>query len=330
MKTRAIVVGAGRFGREHIRRIYAIKNTSLVGIVEVNENEREETRRLFAKLGVPCPPFYETVGEFLANNPKADAAVIVTPHACHLEHALTCLNAGMDVLIEKPMVLNVAEARRLIRARDRSGRTVMVAYPGSLSEAIHRARQWVHEGRIGRVSAISAHLHERWKANNIGTWRQVPEISGGGFLFDTGSHLVNTMLDLLDSDVVEVSAFLDRASTPVEITSVVSGKFRNGVLFSLCAAGDSILCDSLLRVFGDCGILETGAWGSFLRIRTAEKPEWKDIPLPRRRPLWEIFLNVRAGRQPNPCPAEVGLRFARFMDMVRRSAHEGRAICART
>ena len=220
MKIRALVVGTGGFGRYHLRRMLACsKNTTIVGLIETSEEQREKTRQLFAEMKAPCPPFHETIRDFLKAGGKADAAVIVTPHRYHLEHALACLRAGMDVLMEKPMVLDVREARRLIRERDRLGRMLVVAFPSSLSPALRRAREMIETGRIGRVSAISAAVHQRWKQATAGLWRQVPEISGGGFLFDTGSHLVNAMLELGGDEVSEVHAFMDHAGTPVEITS---------------------------------------------------------------------------------------------------------------
>jgi predicted dehydrogenase len=366
-KTTAIIVGAGGMARWHIRSMLQQQRTTrIVGFVEVSEQQRHATRALFAdahrRSGVPaassrnkkrrdaastlvCPPFYNSIKELVTAQGAPDAAFIVTPHKFHLENARDCLEAGMDVLLEKPMVLNAAEARRLIQIRDKTKRLLVVAFPGSLSPAIKKAKQLLRDGAIGRVTHVAAWVHQRWKAGTTGTWRQDPKISGGGFLFDTGSHMVNTVLDLIGEDAVEVAALLDRCGTPVEINSSVSGRFRGGAMFSLTGAGDSIQCVSSIMIFGDAGVLETGNWGEKLNIKVEAASrrlmkkrdasslprsfcdgQWHAVPYPKSQGVWEQFLKVRAGKMQNPCPAEVGLRFAKFMDMVRESAEKGRTI----
>ncbi len=255
----------------------------------------------------------------------ADAALIVTPHKFHLSNTLDCLDAGLDVLLEKPMVLNAREARKLIEARDRTGRLVVVAFPGSLSPAVAKARAMIAGGRLGRVTAISGFVHQGWKKGSAGTWRQDPVVSGGGLLFDTGSHLLNTMADLAGADVAEVSATLDNDGAPVEILAAASGRFKNGIVFSFTGAGDSIRCSSQITFFGDKGILQIGMWGEYLRFNKPASQEYLPVPLPKSLGVWEQFLKVRAGRMANPCPPEIGLRFAFLMDMIHRSAKTGRA-----
>ena len=302
------------------------RTTDMVGFVEPSDVSRAATAALFTEKGLSCPRFYTTVRELVAAHVAADAALICSPHKFHFDHANECLLNGMDVCIEKPMVMNAAEARRLIALRNRTGRLVMVAFPGSLSPAVWKAKQLLAQGAIGEVSAIAAFAHQSWKAGTVGTWRQVPEISGGGFLFDTGSHMVNTVVDLLGADVACVTALLDNRSAPVEINSSVSGRSVNGILFSLAGAGDSVQCCSQVMVFGNRGVLKTGIWGECLLVKKSHQAEFCPVPYRKSRGPWEQFLRVRAGKMKNPCPPEVGLRFAMLMDMIRQSAETGRTI----
>jgi len=329
-KVRSIIVGTGDVARYHISVMISMgRSTSIAGLVEPKEAPRAATAALFSERGLACPPFYTTIKELIKAQGAADAAVICSPHKFHFENAKDCLQNGMDVLIEKPMVMNDAEARRLIELRNKTGRLVMVALPGILSPAIRKAKQLLARGAIGKVTAISAFAHQDWKKKSAGTWRLVPEISGGGFLFDTGSHMINTAIDLLGSEVVSITALLDNRGTPVEINSSVSGLSANGVMFSLAGVGDSVQCCSQILVFGDRGILRTGMWGDSLFIRNADEPEFKAVPYRKSRGPWGQFLKVRSGRMENPCPPEIGLRFANLMDMIRRSAEAGRTVISR-
>ena len=186
----------------------------------------------------------------------------------------------------------------------------------------------ISQGRIGRVTGVTAHAYQWWKNITAGTWRQDPEISGGGFLFDTGSHMVNTVVDLVGEDMLEGTAIMDNCGTPVEVNSSVGGRFRNGLLFSLAGMGDATHCSSAVFVHGEDGVLQTGIWGECLKQRMAEDAEFQPVDYPASSGVWEQFLEVRAGELENPCPPEVGLRFARLMGMIRESADSGRLVRA--
>jgi predicted dehydrogenase len=160
----------------------------------------------------------------------------------------------------------------------------------------------------------------------VGSWRQQPELSGGGFLFDTGAHLLNTVVDLAGEDIAEVAAYLDNQGRPVETLGAVIARLRSGALITLHACGEAIpSCHSDVRVFCERAILYTGVWGERLEVQyNGDKPP-AAIPVPESRGVWEQFLAVRAGKQENPCPPEVGLRMARLWDAIQESAARGGA-----
>ncbi len=318
--TKVIIVGTGGIAKFHLGKILERpRSSNVVGLVEINEASRASTRDVFITAGKEVPPFFSSIKEAVKAETGANSVLIATPHKFHVENICESLRAGWDVLIEKPMVLSAAEARRVIRVRDKTGKLVVIGFPGSLSAQIKKAKQMIAKGAIGRLTSISAYVHQDWKKPQTGTWRQVPEISGGGFLFDTGSHMINTVVDLLGDDVASVNAQFDNRGTPVEIVSSVIGRSKSGIQFSLCAGGDSILCQSGVFLLGDKGVIETGIWGEKLSIKTAKNPEFTPVPVPGSYSVWDQFLKIRNGKMENPCPAEIGLRFAHLMDLIRKS-----------
>ena len=320
IKVKAIIIGAGGMAQHHLREILRQRRTTqVVGVVEISDASRKRTASTFGQYNMTCPPFYASLRELLNNGHEPDAALIATPHKFHCENVCDCLRAGIDVLVEKPMVLNVREARKVIRLRDKTGRLVVVAFNGSLSPAIHKAKALLAKGLIGRVTGICAHVHQDWKDALIGTWRQNPAISGGGFLFDTGSHMINTVVDLIDAEIEALFVVSDNRGMPGEINSSVSGRFRNGVTFSLIGIGASIHCTSQIRIFGDKGVLETGIWGERLLHLPVKARDYRPIPFRKGRKPWVQFLKVREGKIENPSHPEIGLRFARLMDRIRQS-----------
>ncbi|MGL4611301.1 MAG: Gfo/Idh/MocA family protein [Trueperaceae bacterium] len=328
-KIKTIIIGTGGMARFHLKLMLEQKRTTdVVGFVETSETQRQAVEKLYGERKLKCPPFYNSTKELLKAQGTADAALIVTPHKFHFENARDCLTNKMHVLLEKPMVMNANEAKRLIAIRDTAKRHLVVAFPGSLSPAIHKAKQLITDGAIGNVTSVSGYAFQEWKKGTTNTWRQDPDMSGGGFLFDTGSHLINTTVDLIGEDVAQVTALLDNRKTPVEINSAISGQFKNGVMFSLGGAGESTDWGSHIAVFGDKGVLETGIWGERLLLKEKGKDEFKPVPYPKSKGVWEEFVKVVEGKLENPCPAEVGLRFAKLMDMIRDSAKSGKVVKA--
>ncbi|MBL8057853.1 MAG: Gfo/Idh/MocA family oxidoreductase, partial [Anaerolineales bacterium] len=255
---------------------------------------------------------------------RLDAVFIITPHAFHHAQTKACLEAGLDVLLEKPMVMNAAEAESLIETRDRTGRLLVVAFPGSLSPNLRAAVQLLRSGELGQVLNISSTVWQNWGPNTAGTWRQRPELAGGGFLFDTGAHVLNTVAELAGEDFSEVAAWLDNAGRPVDTRAAVMGRLRSGALVTINACGETIpSCSSDIRAFCERGIVRTGMWGEFLEIQRAGQPALRKVKTPPSLGVWEQFLAVRSGQIANPSPPEVGLRMTRLWDAIRASAEKG-------
>ena len=200
----------------------------------------------------------------------------------------------------------------------------MVSFQGSLSPLIRLASASIKERRYGNILSVSATIWQNWGPNTAGTWRQKPALSGGGFLFDTGAHMLNTVADLVNQDFVEVAAWMKNHGRDVETMSVAMAKLESGAYVTLHGCGETIqVCDSLIKVFCDEAILTTGAWGRTLTIQEAGNPEPKEIPFPPASTVWDTFLDVRAGKIDNPSPPEVGLRMIRLYDAICLSAQNG-------
>jgi predicted dehydrogenase len=252
---------------------------------------------------------------------------IITPHAYHHDQTKQCLEAGLDVLLEKPMVMTAAEARSLIEVRDRTGRLLVVAFQGSLSPQVRTASNMLRSGELGSILNINAMVWQNWNSLTGGTWRQEPALAGGGFLFDTGAHMLNTVADLAGEEFVEVAAWMDNRSRPVDIVGAVIARLESGALVTMNACGDAIpSCHSDIRVFCTKGIIRTGVWGEMLEVQRYGHKRLRKHTVPATLGVWEQFLAVREGRVENPSPPEVGLRMARLWDAIKASAAQNGAL----
>jgi predicted dehydrogenase len=320
---RVAMIGCGGMARHHIRQMLKQSSTTEITVLcEPSVEQLAATNELFTAAGLVPPPNEPDLEKMLRDYPL-DAAFIITPHAYHFNQTRACLEAGLDVLLEKPMVMNAAEARDLIAVQRRTGRLLVVAFPGSLSPQIRKAVEMLRSGELGKLISIDGLCWQSWGEYTVNTWRQEPAISGGGFLFDTGAHLLNTVVDLAGEEFAEVAAWCDNNDRPVETTSVAMGRLRSGVMVTLHACGEAIpSCASEIRLFTSKAILRTGIWGERLEIQPAGKNEFEPVPVTDSLGVWEQFLAVRAGTIPNPCPPEVGLRMNLLYDAIKCSALE--------
>lgn len=322
MATRTALIGAGGMARRHLPLMIEAGADVRV-ICEPSSDNYELTLEMLAELGAPSPPNEPTLADLLAKYAdELDAVFIITPHNMHHDQAKMCLEAGLDVLLEKPMVMNAAEAVSLMETRDRTGKHLVVAFQGGLSPQIREAARLIQSGELGELRTLTGMVWQGWKGSTEGTWRQIPEVAGGGFMFDTGAHMLNTVCTLVGEDFESVAAWLDNRGAPVDIDGVVMGRLQSGALVTLNGCGDSITgLYSEIYVNLSGGVIRTGIYGERLLIRREGETEYKEVgELPKMRGAWEQFTQVRAGEISNPCPPEVGLRMAKLWDAIVESA----------
>ena len=322
MTTRTALIGAGNMARHHLP-LMVEAGADIRVICEPSSDNYEQTLEKLAELGKKPPPNEPLLADLLAKHAdELDAAFIITPHNQHHDHAKACLEAGLDVLLEKPMVMNAAEAISLIETRDRTGRRLVVAFQGGLSPQIRHAADLIASGELGELRTVTGMVWQGWKENTRGKWRQVPEVAGGGFLFDSGAHMLNTVCTLVGEDFATVSAWLDNRGAAVDIDGVVMGRLESGALVTINGCGDCIsglYSEIYVNLTG--GVIRTGMYGERLFIRREGDIDYLEVKnLPKMRGAWEQFAQVRAGEIENPCPPEVGLRMAKLWDAIVESA----------
>lgn len=320
-KLRLGVIGAGLKAAEYAQIWAKMPEIEFAALADTTETSRKRLIDVCTAAGAPEPKSFEDYRDMLAKcRNELDIIYVSTPHAFHAEQATAVAEAGLDLFLEKPMVTTVAEAERLIAAQRKSGVTVVTAFQGGLSPLVLDTRKRALSGEFGELVAISGMIWESWSSNYEGHWKQQPEISGGGFMFDTGAHMMNTVCLLANSDFDSVSAYMNNHGKKVDIATAVSARLKNGALATLTAAGEGPPgCASYIAFFYSKAIVRIDAWGGWREIsvgRTSEPREEAEIlgnPM-------KNFLAIRAGTMENSGSVEMGLRFARLWDAIKESA----------
>jgi predicted dehydrogenase len=231
-QARIAVVGAGTVGREHARRAQASDTVRLAALVDPSP----AAVALAAQLGVP---HHGDLDALLAAD-RPDGIVLATPNALHAPQALRCIEAGLPVLVEKPIAPTLAEAEAIAEAAGRHGVPVLVGHHRAHSPLLEEARRVVDSGRLGRIVAISGSATFAKPAAYFaeGAWRREP---GGGPILINLIHEVHA-LRLLAGEIVAVQALVSDAvrGHAVEDTAVIGLRFAGGALGSFvlsdCAA----------------------------------------------------------------------------------------------
>ena len=155
--TRTALIGAGGMARRHLPLMIET-GAELRVICEPSSANYEDTVDLLQELGAPPPPNEPDLATLLDRYAAAlDAVFIVTPHNLHHDQAKICMEAGLDVLLEKPMVMNAKEALSLMETHDRTGKLLVVAFQGGLSPQIREAARLIQSGELGRTAERDRH-----------------------------------------------------------------------------------------------------------------------------------------------------------------------------
>ena len=125
----------------------------------------------------------------LANDPDVEVIYVGTPHPHHYENALTCLNAGKSVLVEKPFAMNARQTREMIDLARKKGVFLMEAMWTRFLPAMVQVRKWIADGEIGDVELVRAHF-SFMAGFNPASRLFAPEL-GGGALLDAGIYPIS-------------------------------------------------------------------------------------------------------------------------------------------
>ncbi len=176
------VIGAGVMGRYHANVYAALPDAVLVGIVEPNPQRRAEAAERY---GCPCHPDLES----LLRAGPVHAASVASPTSTHFDLTRRLLEAGVHVLVEKPVATAVAQARELVRLSRSSGLVLQVGHITRFFRAVEQLRAEVR----------SPYLIEARRLTPNG------RISDVGVVLDLMIHDIDIVLSLVDAPVVEVA-----------------------------------------------------------------------------------------------------------------------------
>ena len=221
---RIALIGAGVMGRQHQEFIEQNPDVILSAVADPNP----EAQPLAQSWGAD---YYACHRQMLAEA-KPEAAIIANPNALHVSTAIDCLEAGVPVLLEKPVGISVAEVQTLVEVSERTGVPVLVGHHRRHNPLIAKAHQLIQDGVLGRITTVTA-LWQLQKPDSYFDipWRREP---GAGMLLTNLIHDLD-LLRYLCGEVTQVQAITSNGVRGFgnEDTVAVSLAFEGGALGSL-------------------------------------------------------------------------------------------------
>lgn len=234
-KVRIGFIGVGGIAHGHVQRLKARPD---VQIVAITDTSKESIARIRDRQGLgPEVAEFSDYRDMLAKV-EMDGVVIASPHTVHFEQSMACLEKGIHVLTEKPMVCTQDHAKKLLAKAEEKGKILMISYQRHYFPEFGYIKQRIDEGALGKLTFVSALQGQDWLRGCRGTWRHTMELSGGGQLNDSGSHLVDIILWVTGLQAAEVFSFIENFDVPVDINSATSIRFTNGALGTISVMGD--------------------------------------------------------------------------------------------
>ncbi|MFM7425230.1 MAG: Gfo/Idh/MocA family oxidoreductase [Elainella sp.] len=198
-KIRYAVVGLGWFAQA--AALPAFSNTDNSELVALVSDDVTKLRELSETYGIQQTYSYDDY-EACLNSGEIDAVYIALPNHLHREYTERAAQAGIHVLCEKPMAVQVEDCEAMIRTCEQNQVKLMIAYRLHLEEANLKAIEIIQSGQIGEPRIFNSVFSQQTEASNIRVDRSV----GGGTLDDIGIYCINAARYLFQAEPIEVFA----------------------------------------------------------------------------------------------------------------------------
>ena len=211
------LIGCGGMSGAHMQGYQelwskGIQSFDIVAACDIDASRAEERATQAHEFqGGPKPAVYTDVEEMLSKHSDLDCVDICALHSAHHTLAVTALEAGKHVIIEKPLGITMRACKLILDAAEKNGRVLSVAENYRL-DRLQRVRRWaVHQGQIGDPRMFF--WIEVGEGLGKWSWRNFKMEAGGGWVLDGGVHFTDLMRFILDAEAVEVYA-INKAYEP--------------------------------------------------------------------------------------------------------------------
>ncbi|MCL2358643.1 Gfo/Idh/MocA family oxidoreductase [Candidatus Bathycorpusculum sp.] len=229
------LIGAGGVGQMHLKHGLMLRDAKITAVADTAKPTLERAKALGIK------NIYTDYTEML-KNPQINAVIIALPTHLHHSCALQAAESGKDIFLEKPITVDVQEAKEVISAAQRNSVKLMLGYPMRFNRRFLKLKADMAEGLIGDPENVHAtyvcagpfvHRADGHSPAPVPDWWFNTQFSGGGALADLGCHIIN-LLRMLFGEIVDIKGqFGYRYNMDFEDSAMCLARFTSGTLAAI-------------------------------------------------------------------------------------------------
>ena len=339
-RPRLAVIGCGWWATQfHIPGLISYPGVNLVGIVDPDSSRLSAAREAF---GVPG---FRSLDELRGAVPL-DGAIVATTSGTHYAVAREALQAGLHVMVEKPMTLRAREAWELVELADSAGLHLQVGYTHQFTRPAQRLTEVLAGGELGdliQVSGLYASMVESYYRGKPEEYDSVfhfpitgpgastysdPKIAGGGQGMTQVTHLIGMILWSSGRRVTDVCAFMDNRGLAVDLVDAIAFRLDNGAVGNVGSTGNLRPGEPQqeeVRYYASKGYALQDLVSAAVEIHYADgrvESISTEEPYPAHATARGL-ADLIAGRAPNFAPGEFGARAVEFLETAYASAARG-------
>lgn len=248
------IVGCGRIARRHAEQI--VKVGTLLAVCDIDGQAAEELAAEFA-----CKS-YLSIDLLLLQEPQIDIICVCSPNGLHAEHAILSLRAGKHVLVEKPLAIVAADARKMIAESTRAERKLFVVKQNRYNPPVVAVKKLLNDDALGNILSFQINCFwNRPTAYYTSPWKGTIALDGG-VLFTQFSHFIDLLFWFL-GDVKEVKSISKNFLHPtieIEDCGVVLVEMMGGAIGTINYTTNSYQknMEGSITLFGEKGTVKIG------------------------------------------------------------------------
>ena len=327
-KINTAFVGCGRVAFHHKDMIESIPEYAVKAVCDLDENKARNLSNEFN-----CKS-YKNYREMLKSE-DIDLLVLATPTGAHFHHAIDILETKpINIVLEKPMVLNVSHGLELHKKAKSLGVNIFPVYQNRFNKAVQFVKNAIKENELGEIRLATVRV--RWcrpqRYYDLASWRGTYSMDGGAYV-NQGIHFID-ILRFLGGEVTEVNSSFGRlgANPEAEDTGLSMLKFQNGAMgaIEITMSARPKDFEASVSIIGSKGMAELGGVCTNKLVQYSPNPQEEslqseNVPISYGLGHKELFRKIAKSlleQEPLPIEFSDGLETIKLLHTLYRSNEE--------
>lgn len=332
-KLKIAVVGVGSIAQVvHLPILNNLEEVELVAICDLDDSKASALTRKYN-----IPHWYDQIDNLLQRE-ELDAVHICASSHFHYPMSYLALQKGINVFVEKPIALNVNEAKKLTELAKTKDLTIMVGMQNRFRDDVQILREFIKKDELGEIFYVKAGWLKKWDRSSLREWQTKKDEAGGGVLIDLGTQLIDLALFLTGIPRVKSVRLYDytiNKKHEVEDSALAVLNTVDGMTVTIEIAWRMHMEADMIytHIFGSKG----AAYLNPLRINKElhgnlvnVTPMIVEQNVDRYKKAYEVeikhFMNVLRGKESNQSSPEEALYIMKIIEALYKSAKEGKEV----